>query len=331
MVHFMWIPWIQALSRCLPRELLYGTGLIALAEIPALASKTALWGSPSLYDAFSIAPGLHKQREASRLSNGEYPACAAMTTGYVFRVENEAMVYFLQRVGRPGQLTTLSVSHHGRNTQSATAARYMYTTMMSVTLLALALLASLDDLVAVSSLAMLVLISVTNMILIERRTKLGWKGQKEPGSKSDLLILLSQDRWIRIQGMTDDVKVVTSGQWLRQPSAVEDMVYSLISIFVHLAAGTLFAASHEGRLIFFLLMLVNTFCLQLANALTDQLTLYGRTVKMTGNRQMFARRLDMARELVKEAGNDTWCEKMGIILTKDSASHQGEATGVAHM
>jgi hypothetical protein len=86
-------------------------GLVALADVDTVATRTACTGSASFLDAFVIVPGLHRQQHAMDLSKGEYPACAAMTTGYVFRVENQATVLYLQKVGRTGHLTTLEVRY----------------------------------------------------------------------------------------------------------------------------------------------------------------------------------------------------------------------------
>lgn len=331
MNEFPWLPWLQSFAQWIPEQLLLGVGLLALADPPSIARKTILGGSSAFHDAFLIAPGLHKQSDVTSLSKGEYPACAAMTTGYVFRVENEAMVYYMQQVGRPGELTTLYVTGATEGKKLAKTADWLCTLMISVTSLIMGLVASTGDFIALASIWCLLLVTTANTALLQQRTKLGWKGQKEPGVKSDLLVLLSQDRWVRIQGMTDDVKVVTSGQWQRSPTAVEDMIYTLISFAVHLAAGFMFAASHEGRLLFFILMISNSVLLKVGTALTDRLVLYDRDIQIKGARKSYGRRLDMAEELIKETGRDDWCEKMGIVLTKNSKDTQDHKTGAAHM
>lgn len=86
-------------------------GIVALADLSTVAKRTALTGTSSWLDVLVIAPGFHRQQAAVELNQGEYPACAAMTTGYVFRVENEAMVLYLQKVGKTGHLTTVELSN----------------------------------------------------------------------------------------------------------------------------------------------------------------------------------------------------------------------------
>ena len=72
-------------------------GLVALADLTTIGIRMALTGTSALLDVFVLCPGIHRQQAAPELHGGEYPACGAMTTGYVFRVENPATVLYLQR------------------------------------------------------------------------------------------------------------------------------------------------------------------------------------------------------------------------------------------
>ena len=93
-----------------PKVPLGAIGLLFLADLNTAARRTALTGNGAYLDLFVICPGFHRQQSAPELSSGEYPACGALTSGYVFRVENSATVAFLQKVGRTAHLTTLEVS-----------------------------------------------------------------------------------------------------------------------------------------------------------------------------------------------------------------------------
>lgn len=97
-------------NNAVPSISLDAAGLIALADLDTIARRTALLGTAPLVDAFLLCPGIHRQQKALDLNQAELPPTAAMTTGYVFRVENQATVAYLQRVGVTGQLTTLTVS-----------------------------------------------------------------------------------------------------------------------------------------------------------------------------------------------------------------------------
>jgi len=48
---------------------------------------------------------------------------------------------------------------------------------------------------------------------------------------------MSQDRWIRIKGLTDDLKAVTAGQWLQDKNFFEDSVEGFATVVVYLAAA----------------------------------------------------------------------------------------------
>jgi hypothetical protein len=84
-------------------------GLVALADLSAISERTALTGSASIFDILFLAPGIHTQQKASEVNGGELPTTAAMTTGYVFRIENQATVNYLQKIGEPGSLVTVNV------------------------------------------------------------------------------------------------------------------------------------------------------------------------------------------------------------------------------
>ena len=66
-----------------------------------------------------------------------------------------------------------------------------------------------------------------------RRLLKGWHGQSEPGVQGDLLVLLSQDRWVRIQGPGDDLKAVTSGAWMRDASTIEGWMEAWAKVCVY--------------------------------------------------------------------------------------------------
>ncbi|KAK3654670.1 hypothetical protein LTR56_003943 [Elasticomyces elasticus] len=233
-------------------------GLIFLADIDAVARRTAYMGGISFADVLVLCPGLHKQQHAPGLSKGEYPACAAMTTGYVFRVENEATVLYLQRMSKTGRLTTLSVTS-------------------------------------------------------ETDTAGGWHGQREPGVRGDLLVLLSQDRWVRLRGAVDDLKAVTSGQWLQDPKEMEIILTTLGTLSVYFAAILLVNATNAGRAVVLFLVILNAVLVMIANADTKVLRMNGKLLKSVGEPKAYGRRLDLAHELIKETGRKDWALRMGMV------------------
>ena len=242
--------WMETVSHFYNRIPLYGVGLLPLADLGTVTQRTALTGTAYWLDTLVLVPGSHAQQDAHALHRGEYPACAAMTTGYVFRVENPATVFFLQRVGRTGHLTTLRVSDvrgvnsvwsrllwavsgvydlRGGGSLIGTAA---YFTAVGLAVAVLWTIVSWRDEAAVTFFGVLVLARLINVLVLRRRAAPTWFGYPEPGTRGDLLVLVSQDRWIRIQGLVTDLKAVTSGQWLREATSLESSFVNFATLLV---------------------------------------------------------------------------------------------------
>ncbi|KAK5718186.1 hypothetical protein LTR17_015759 [Elasticomyces elasticus] len=283
-------------------------GLIFLADIDAVARRTAYTGGISVADVLVLSPGLHKQQHAPVLSKGEYPACAAMTTGYVFRVENEATVLYLQRISKTGHLTTLSVT-----SERDTAGERSYNVAAGLTVAVIAYLCLRGDIWAVLVLVILVLVRISNYAVLGERLSGGWHGQREPGVRGDLLVLLSQDRWVRLEGAVDDLKAVTSGQWLQDPTEADILSTTLGTLFVYLAAILLVNATNTGKTAVLLLMILNATLVTIANADTKVLRMNGKLLKSVGEPKAYGRRLDLAHELIKETGRQDWALRMGMV------------------
>lgn len=297
-------------------------GLVALADVRSIAKWTAITGSSSLLDVLFIAPGIHQQQAAVELNRGEYPATGALTTGYVFRIENEATVRFLQSVGMTGQLTTLAVEQLSLKTNGdimtmaqtpGVVSGLLYIAGLVATMAAIVVIVLLGDWWALGILGMLIVARLFNVVIIRRRSRLGWVGAQEPGVRGDLLILLSQDRWIRMQGLVDDLKAVTAGQWLRDKTVIEEFMTAFATVLVYLAAALAGNSSTAGNLVLLCLLLVSTGLLELATSLSKGLQMHGRIVKMDGKRTAYRRRLDLVEQLVEESGRDDWAIGLGMI------------------
>ncbi|KAK5111758.1 hypothetical protein LTR62_004678 [Meristemomyces frigidus] len=321
----------STLQACLPitwpRSTLDAAGLLALADLPTAAYRTALTGTSCLLDMFVLCPGLHKQQRAADLHKCEYPACAAMTSGYVFRVENPAMVFFMQRVGLTGHLTTLAVSPQNQPGSSwwrcgfiatfnvgATTSIPALTYGLAVVLtpLTMSFLFLRQECWALTFLLLLILVRAINVLVIRARATEGWKGAREKGN-SDILILLSQDRWLRLKGAVNDVKAVTSGQWLRESTFIESSLVTGATLLVYFDVCLAANATLEGKVVLIALLVCSAALLETANEYNSSLTMYGRVVKVEGKPKLYARRLVMAEELIKETGRRDWAEGLGMV------------------
>lgn len=309
----------------IPGVSLDATGLIALADLTTIAKHTALNGTSSFLDLLVLCPGIHRQQYATDLNGGELPPTAALTSGYVFRVENQATVFYLQKMGVPGHLVTLNVEERkpggGRPDfkdmrKAFTLALLLYTTPILLTLTALVSVIPMEDWWALAALLILILARTVNAIVIKRRSVPGWKGVKEPGVKGDLLILLSQDRWVRLQGPVDALKAVTAGQWLRDTTFWESSLTALATLLIYINAVVTANASQAGQIAILALLLLSVGLLAVSNELQESLYMHGCRVRVDGKPKKYARRLDLADELIKYTGRDDWAIRLGMINQK---------------
>jgi hypothetical protein len=196
----------------------------------------------------------------------------------------------------------------------------LYFTGIALTITSLAILGAIRDYWAVGVLLMLITARFLNTVVLMRRAQKGWKGAPEPGVKGDLLVLLSQDRWVRMRGLVDDLKAVTAGQWLRDQTTIEGFATAAATLIVYIAAALASNASKVGSLFIATLLLVSVGLLGLCNALTRDLQMYGYKVHVVEGPKKYFRRLDLAQELIEEIGRDDWAIGMGLILARPATS-----------
>ncbi len=304
---------------------LESAGLVALADLPTVAVRTALMGTASWLDILVLAPGMHQQQSADEVNRSEFPQTSSLTNGYVFRVENPATVSYLQRIGRTGYLVTALVeqkpqpepNNTPKNSYIDTSSpRYhtfyiagvfvalLYLLCPILTIVVFALVGSIKDWWALAVMGMLVLSRTINVFVIKRRASdsANWKGAPEEKDKEgDLLVVLSQDRWVRLRGKLSDVKRVTAGQWLRDEDRVESLAAGFATLLVYAAAALAGNASTTGSLLIALLLLCSVALLALCNSLTHRLQMYDCFVQEDKSlRRHYKRRLQMVKALVEE-------------------------------
>ncbi len=300
---------------------LQATGLIALADLPPITVRTALSGTASYLDALVLAPGMHQQQSASEINRGEFPITGALTTGYVFRVENPATVYYLQSIGVAGHLVTAHVYSRENLVSEQLRSFFVPATLLYVLCPALTLIVAVSlvlirDWWALEVLGGFMISRLINVIVIKLRDENGWKGQREPGVQGDLFILLCHDRWVRLQGSVDDLKAVTSGQWLRDLTSMESFAITCATMLVYVSAILAFNASPVGSLLIGFLLLFTAVLLTLCNSLTGSLQMCDRVVRRVGAPKKYERRLMLANELISEMGQSDWAIGMGLVLPK---------------
>lgn len=297
-------------------------GIVALADLTTIAERTALMGKSSWFDTLVIAPGIHLQQRSAELANagGELPPTAALTSGYVFRVENQAMVGWLQMVGRAGCLVEVEVRPQKRNSllEGGTPSACLYFLAPILTVVAEIALACYSEWWTFGIILVLIVARAINVVIIRRRSTTGWKGASEPGVQGDLLILVSQDRWIRMKGMVDDLKAVTSGQWLQDMSPIESFSSAGATLLVYVTAALSANATTVGNIVLMGLLFVEVALLGLSNKFLRGLHLHERVVSVIGEPKKYQRRLDLARELINETGRRDWAIGLGLVTAEPS-------------
>ncbi|KIX05800.1 uncharacterized protein Z518_03772 [Rhinocladiella mackenziei CBS 650.93] len=311
------------------------------ASISPLHTFAALHGRPKYLSFLLLCLGMQTPLSPSALCNAEYPACAAMTTGYIFRVENQAVVMLLQRIGRTGHLVTLKVepesspsttgtgagSKSARGVLGLGSALEILTFLPPLFLLHWLVLHPSDVYLLLSTL--LLLTSRLLFILSLRvRTQPSWHGVFEPGAKGDLLVLMSEDRWIRMQGLVDDLKAVTSGSWLvrSRNHFLVDGAEWVSRFLVYIATIALVNARDEGKILLTLCVTINHVLLLMHNSRVEEMSMNGRRIRVQeGGVKKYKRRLDMAEELVEEVGRSDFAVRLGLVNPNNNSSASAEA------
>jgi len=301
-------------------------GLVALADLATIQERTALTGTSTYLDMFVLCPGIHRQQHAPELNGAELPACAALTTGYVFRIENPATVVFLQKFGKTGHLVNLDVTRNTKpqsicariraawwTSNSSLVSSASYLTAVGLTFVAIVIAVLTGDGWASAILMILMFSRFCNMVIVRRRSQIGWKGVPEPGVTGDLLILLSQDRWIRMRGNVDDLKAVTSGQWMRDMTFAESSVVGAATMLVYLDAALVSNVQQAGKIVIVMLLLLSAGLLGFSNNKIKTFQMFGRSIKVVGEPKAYKRRLLLAEELIKSTGRDDWAIRLGMI------------------
>ena len=123
-------------------------------------------------------------------------------------------------------------------------------------------------------------------------------------------------RWAKMRGITvevDDLKAVTSGRWLRRPTAFEETISGCAVLLSYAAPSLAANATLTGQIIIALLLLGNAAALACANYLTTALCMKGKTLQIQGAPRAYERRSILANELIAESGRSDWAVAMGLI------------------
>lgn len=125
---------------------------------------------------------------------------------------------------------------------------------------------------------------------------------REPGSEYDLLIHLSQDRWIRLRGAEADLRIVVACQGLRVQSAMEGLAVSFGTISVYLAVALSPNISPKGSWVIICLVFCSSISMALHHFLTPCLQTLNRVVRVEGRPTRYGERISQGNTGGDERG-----------------------------
>ncbi len=259
-----------------------------------------------------------------------------MRTGGTCRIRKSATVSFLQTIGRTGHLVTARVfpnpSHNpslsplNRHLQSLfvadVPATLLYLLSPALTVTTAVLLGYIQDWWGLGVLATLVLSRLIHVVVARRI----WRSKQRSslGKKSDvegaLVIILSQDRWILLQGVEDDLQtVIASRDTTVTEQFHERIALSFALLPVYIATVFSFYTSTVGRMMITCLLLCSSAILSLSNTLTPCLRLPDCSVCVQGPPKKYNQRSEMAKELIEASGRDGWAIALGLVTPENSS------------
>ena len=131
---------------------------------------------------------------------------------------------------------------------------------------------------------------------------------------------------MRIRGPVDDLKALTSGTWLSEPTTLETFFGAVAKLLLYANVAVAGHATEAGVYTIVSMLLINGGLLALYNLRIQRLKMYGRTMEAVGEPKRYFRRRDLAEQLIKESGRDDWAVAMGLIV-KDRASPEKDEGG----
>ncbi|PBK70094.1 hypothetical protein ARMSODRAFT_956146 [Armillaria solidipes] len=250
----------------------------------------------SLFEAITFAADIYGHQLPSDTYTGEVSVPGATRIGDPFPscIDNPATLHFLQTIGRsghivdarvfPSPLFDLNLSPYERYRQYLSAvglhATMLYILCPTLTVIAAVFLGCIQDRWAFGVLITLVISRLINLVVARRRSIQNLSG--EPGGKNDLLIRLSQDRWIRLRGTEVDLRTVVARQELRTRSAMEAFAVCFGTVLALLAVALSPNISPVGCWVIVCLVFFSSISMALRNSLMSCLQTLGRVVRVVG-------------------------------------------------
>ena len=121
-----------------------------------------------------------------------------------------------------------------------------------------------------------------NICVLRRRLTHGWHGVPVPGVQRSFSVLLSRDRWIRLQGQVDALKAVTSGQWLKDMTFFESWLEAIATLIVYMSIVLAGNATRLCKILLMALLLASAGSLGTSNQQTQHFHMHGHVIRLVG-------------------------------------------------
>jgi hypothetical protein len=119
---------------------------------------------------------------------------------------------------------------------------------------------------------------------------------------------------MRLLGAVDDLKAVTSGEWLAPADFMEETITALSTVLVYLDAALATNTTFFGQVMLLALLIVSNGLLAISNKLNKSLHMYGRNLQVDKLPQRYNRRLDLAEDLIRQSGRRDWAVRLGMVV-----------------
>lgn len=303
--------------------------LIALVDLFTATVRMGLTGTSSFMDILFLA--IHFPQDASETNQNEI-LMSSMTGSFCFLIENSAIVSYLQSIGRTGHIVTVRVFpdpihdtklpliHRRIRSFFVTGipATLLYLLGPTLTVVTVVFLGAIQEWWGLGVLAMLLLSKGITMVIVSRRSTRR-EMRREPGVEGHRIIFMSQNRWIRLRGMVDDLSTVTTCHLLRNESTLEGLAISLARLLVCLAAALAGNISTVGSLMITCHLLCSSALLASSKFFSPSLRIFDCVMDVEGEPTRYEPRVsDTITEVIKEirsTGTD-WAIGMELIVTR---------------
>ncbi|KAK0492386.1 hypothetical protein EDD18DRAFT_1079807 [Armillaria luteobubalina] len=276
-------------------------GLLALAELSPITTRTSQVGKASYLDILVLLPGMQCQQSACDQS-----ACTMNCIQFQGESTKDAspfvypnMKSYLESIACPGSIVMAHVSTHpSHNPQlpylnchiqslfvMGVCATLLYLLCLTLTVSAAVFLGHIQDWWGLRVLVVFMVSRLINVVVVRWRSK-RQEVAREPNVEGDLLVLLSQNQWVHLWGMSDDLKIITSPQWCGK-SVLEGFDMSFATLLVYATAVFSSFAFTAGTLTIASLLLCSSTILGLCNVLTECLQVFDCVVHVEGELENF--------------------------------------------